>query len=82
MIKGDTAHFDYVAGECAAGIMQVSLQTGVPCTFGVLTTYNREQALARARGKANKGAEAAETAIEMANLLQKLGVQKGQKLRG
>ncbi len=71
VIKGETAHFDFVAGECAAGVMRVSLDTGVPCAFGVLTTYTREQALARSATEDNKGAEAAETAIEMANLLLK-----------
>jgi len=62
VIRGDTPHFDYVAGEAARGLMQVSLETGVPVIFGVLTTDNREQAEARA----NKGFDAAMTAIEMA----------------
>jgi 6,7-dimethyl-8-ribityllumazine synthase len=71
VIKGETAHFEYVAGECAAGVTRVGLDSGVPCTFGVLTTYDREQALARSGpDERNKGAEAAETAIEMANLLR------------
>lgn len=72
VINGETAHFQYVAGECASGIMHVNLDTGVPCSFGVLTTYDREQALARSGPKNNKGAEAAETAIEMANLVRRL----------
>lgn len=72
VINGETAHFQYVAGECASGIMHVNLDTGVPCAFGVLTTYDRDQALARSGPRNNKGAEAAETAIEMANLLGRL----------
>ena len=67
VIRGDTPHFDYVAGEAARGLMQVSLETGVPVIFGVLTTDNLEQAEARAGGKlGNKGFDAAMTAIEMA----------------
>jgi 6,7-dimethyl-8-ribityllumazine synthase len=73
VIKGETAHFDYVAGQAAAGLGQVALATGIPCAFGVLTTYDRGQALARSRGEENKGAEAAETAIEVANLLRLIG---------
>jgi 6,7-dimethyl-8-ribityllumazine synthase len=73
VIRGDTPHFDYVAGECAAGIAQVALESGVPVAFGVLTTDTVEQATARAGGKdGNKGADAALTAIEMANLLRRL----------
>ena len=73
VIRGDTPHFDYVAGECAAGIAQVALESGVPVAFGVLTTDTVEQATARAGGKdGNKGAAAALTAIEMANLLRRL----------
>jgi len=70
VINGETAHFQYVAGECARGIMHVQLDTGVPCAFGVLTTFDREQALARSGEKNNKGAEATEAAIEMVNLLR------------
>jgi 6,7-dimethyl-8-ribityllumazine synthase len=67
VVRGDTPHFDYVAGESARGIMQVSLETGVPVIFGVLTTDNWEQAEARAGGSAgNKGFDAAMTAVEMA----------------
>jgi 6,7-dimethyl-8-ribityllumazine synthase len=70
VIRGETYHFEIVADQAAAGIMQVQLDTGVPVTFGVLTTEDREQALARSGPKNNKGAEAAEAAIEMANLLR------------
>lgn len=69
VVRGDTFHFEVVAMQCAAGLMQVQLDTGVPIAFGVLTTDDREQALARSGPKNNKGAEAAEVAIEMANLL-------------
>ena len=73
VIRGDTPHLDYVAGECAAGIGRVALESGVPVAFGVLTTDTVEQAMDRAGGKAgNKGAEAALTAIEMVNLLRRL----------
>jgi len=73
VIRGDTPHFDYVAGECAAGIGRVALESGVPVAFGVLTTDTVEQAMDRAGGKAgNKGADAALTAIEMVNLLRRL----------
>jgi len=70
VIRGETYHFELVAGQAAAGVMQVQLDTGVPITFGVLTTDDKEQALARSGPKNNKGAEAAEAAIEMANLLR------------
>ena len=70
VIRGGTPHFDYVAGECAKGIGQVSLDAGLPIAFGVLTTDSIEQAIERAGTKAgNKGAEAAMTALEMVNLL-------------
>ncbi len=73
VIRGSTPHFDYVAGEAAKGIAQVSLETGVPVAFGVLTTETIEQAIERAGTKAgNKGFEAAMTAIEMANLLKQM----------
>jgi 6,7-dimethyl-8-ribityllumazine synthase len=73
VIRGDTAHFDYVAGPCAAGIAQAGLETGVPVIFGVLTTNDLQQALDRAGGgEGNKGAEAATTAIEMVTLLRAL----------
>jgi len=74
VIRGDTPHFDYVAGECASGISRVALATGVPVAFGVLTTDDRDQAFARAGGaEGNKGAEAAATAVEMVDLLRQLG---------
>jgi 6,7-dimethyl-8-ribityllumazine synthase len=73
VIRGDTPHFDYVAGECAAGVSRIALETGIPIAFGVLTTETVEQAMDRAGGKAgNKGADAALTAIEMVNLLRRL----------
>lgn len=69
IIRGATGHYDFVAGELAKGIAHVSLETGVPVMFGVLTTENLEQAIERAGTKAgNKGSEAAKSAIEMANL--------------
>jgi 6,7-dimethyl-8-ribityllumazine synthase len=73
VIRGETAHFEYVASQAAAGIMQVALSTGVPVTFGVLTTDTVEQALNRAGLKGgNKGADAALAAIELVNLLPRL----------
>ncbi|MGH8280765.1 MAG: 6,7-dimethyl-8-ribityllumazine synthase [Gammaproteobacteria bacterium] len=73
VIRGETPHFDYVAGECARGVQQAALDTGVPVAFGVLTCDTVEQALARAGGSAgNKGADAALAALEMAGLLRKL----------
>jgi 6,7-dimethyl-8-ribityllumazine synthase len=73
VIRGQTPHFDYVAGECAGGIARVQLESGVPIAFGVLTTDTAEQAVDRAGGKAgNKGADAALVALEMANLLRRL----------
>ena len=73
VIRGDTAHFDYVAGPCAYGVARAALDTGVPVIFGVLTTDDLTQALDRAGGcEGNKGAEAAATAIEMATLLRSL----------
>lgn len=71
VIRGATAHFDYVAGEAATGIAAVARDTGVPVTFGVLTVDTIEQAIERAGTKAgNKGAEAALAAIELANLVR------------
>ena len=73
VIRGDTPHFDYVAGECASGVSRVALESGIPIAFGVLTTDTVEQAMDRSGGKAgNKGADAALTAIEMVNLLRRL----------
>ncbi|MGC9129124.1 MAG: 6,7-dimethyl-8-ribityllumazine synthase, partial [Acidithiobacillus sp.] len=73
VIRGGTPHFDYVAGEAAKGIAQVSLETGVPVVFGVLTTDSIEQAIERAGTKAgNKGFDAALTALEMVHLLAQI----------
>lgn len=73
LIRGSTPHFDYIAGEASGGIAQASWQSGIPITFGVITTETIEQAIERAGSKAgNKGAEAAAVAIEMANLLKQL----------
>ena len=70
VIKGSTSHYDYVCAEVSKGVASVSLETGVPVIFGVLTTDNIEQAIERAGTKAgNKGSEAAKSAIEMANLM-------------
>jgi len=71
VIRGATPHFDYVASEVSKGIANVSLETGIPIAFGVLTTDTLEQAIERAGSKAgNKGWDAALAAIEMANLLK------------
>jgi 6,7-dimethyl-8-ribityllumazine synthase len=76
VIRGETPHFNYVAGEAARGIADASAETGVPMAFGLLTTNTVEQAAERAGGKSgNKGFDAAMTAIEMANLLRKLRAQ-------
>lgn len=73
VIRGETSHFDYVAGECASGLSRVASDTGIPVAFGVLTTESTEQAVDRAGGKAgNKGADAAASAIELATLLRRL----------
>jgi 6,7-dimethyl-8-ribityllumazine synthase len=73
VVRGDTGHYDFVAGQCAAGIQQVQLTTGVPVIFGVLTTDTLEQALQRSEpDDSNKGREAALTGIEMARLLRSL----------
>ncbi|KMK51462.1 6,7-dimethyl-8-ribityllumazine synthase [[Actinobacillus] muris] len=73
VIRGSTTHYDYVCNEAAKGIGAVSLETGVPVMFGVLTTENIEQAIERAGTKAgNKGAECALGAIEMVNVLKAL----------
>ena len=73
VIRGATPHFDFVAKECASGIARVSSETGIPTTFGVLTTHTTEQAIERAGTKAgNKGFDAAMAAIEMANLMSEV----------
>ena len=75
VIRGDTPHFEYVAGECARGLAQASAEFDVPIGFGVLTTDNDEQAEARAGGAmGNKGHEAAMAALEMADLFDRLDV--------
>jgi 6,7-dimethyl-8-ribityllumazine synthase len=79
VIRGATAHFDYVAGGAAGGISNVALQTGVPVIFGVITTESIEQAIERAGTKmGNKGFEAAVSAIEMADLMAKLRERASQ----
>ena len=73
VIRGDTPHFDYVAGQAASGLARVQLESSIPVVFGVLTTNTVEQAEARAGGESgNKGYDAAITAIEMAELLRRL----------
>ena len=73
VIRGETPHFEYVAGECAAGVTRASLDTGVPIASGVLTVEDREQAHERIGGReGHKGEEAAATAIEMVSLLRNL----------
>lgn len=73
VIRGGTPHFDFVAGECASGLMRVSLDHGIPVTFGVLTTDTVEQALERAgTGEGNKGFDAALTAMEMVATMRRL----------
>ncbi len=74
VIRGSTSHYDYVCNEVSKGIAAVSLETGIPVMFGVLTTENIEQAIERAGSKAgNKGSECAEGAIEMVNLIREMG---------
>lgn len=74
VVRGDTPHFDFVAGECARGVQQVALETDTPVIFGVLTTDTEEQANARIAGGAvgDKGAEAMTSALEMVSLLRHL----------
>ena len=77
VIKGETAHFEYISAEVSRGLADVMQQTGVPLGFGVLTTYTAEQALERSKGDAsNKGYEATASAIEMASLLKQLKEEK------
>ena len=79
VIRGATGHYEHVAGQCAAGIERVQLDTGVPVVFGVLTTETVDQAIERAGTKAgNKGFESAQTAIEMADLLRQLPKQPAE----
>ena len=73
VIRGQTSHYDYVCNEVSKGIAQVAMQTGVPTMFGIVTTENIEQAIARAGSKAgNKGYDCALGAIEMVNLMEQL----------
>lgn len=73
LIRGATAHFDYIAGQVSAGVSRASLDSGIPCVFGVLTTDTLEQAFERAGSKAgNKGAEAALAAIEMVSIVSQI----------
>lgn len=73
VIRGDTPHFDYVAGECARHLSEIPLETGVPVAFGVLTTNTVEQAIDRAGAKAgNKGFDAALSAIEMVDVMRRM----------
>jgi 6,7-dimethyl-8-ribityllumazine synthase len=79
VIRGDTPHFDYVAGETARGLMQASLDTNVPILFGVITADNVEQTEARCGdGNDNKGYEAAISAIEMANLIREMEIRRDE----
>ena len=74
LIRGATPHFEYIASACAHGITAAAASTGVPMTFGVLTANSAEEALERAApGPANKGREAADAALEMARLFERLG---------
>ncbi len=82
VIRGSTAHFDYVAGEAAGGISSAALETGVPVIFGVITTETIEQAIERAGTKlGNKGFEAAAAAIEMADLMPRLRERSETKIQ-
>ena len=73
VIRGETTHYDYVCGEAARGIQDVQLETGVPCSFGVLTVENMDQALARVGGgKRHQGRDAAEVVLRMAALRREL----------
>jgi 6,7-dimethyl-8-ribityllumazine synthase len=79
VIRGETSHYDIVAGECASGVQQVQLATGIPVAFGVLTTEDERQALARSEGVGghNVGEEAALVAVEMARLADAVGATTG-----
>ena len=79
VIRGETTHYDIVAGECARGVQDVQLRTGVPIAFGVLTTEDERQALARSEGPGghNVGEEAATVAVEMAGIARRFGANTG-----
>jgi 6,7-dimethyl-8-ribityllumazine synthase len=82
VIKGQTPHFDFVAGEAAAGIQRVALETGVPATFGVITALTEAQAWERAGGEVgNRGQEAADAAVEMAEFVQRFEPMNGVRTR-
>ena len=72
VIRGGTPHFEYVAGECVKGISQISLDSEIPIAFGVLTVDTVEQAIERSGSSENKGAEAAESTVQMISLIDKL----------
>ena len=73
LIRGETAHFEYISNHVSLGIGQVGLETGIPIAFGVLTAFNDEQAMARSEANSeNKGFEAAMAAVEMVNLLHRI----------
>ncbi|AIL65930.1 6,7-dimethyl-8-ribityllumazine synthase [Rickettsiales bacterium Ac37b] len=72
VIKGETSHFEYVCSQVSYGCQKLALEYTIPIIFGILTTYNIEQALARVRGKKNKGVELAKTALEMINVIHKI----------
>ena len=79
VVRGDTPHFDYVAGNAASGLARIAAESGIPVAFGILTTNTVEQAIDRAGAKSgNKGFDAAMTAIEMANLLRTLRENGGE----
>ena len=81
VIRGDTPHFDYVAGQAAAGILQASMETGIPVMFGVITADTLQQALDRTGEKAdNKGYEAAVSAVEMVNLFREMDRRAAEKV--
>ena len=81
VIRGDTPHFDYVAGQAAAGILQASMQTGIPVMFGVITADTLQQALDRTGEKAdNKGYEAAVSAVEMVSLFREMDRRTAEKV--
>lgn len=81
VIRGDTPHFEYVAGQAAAGILQASMQTGVPVMFGVITADTMQQALDRTGEKAdNKGYEAAISAVEMTNMFREMDRRNDEKV--
>jgi len=83
VIRGDTGHYDFVAGQCAAGLQRVQLDTGVPVVFGVLTTDTVDQALVRSEGDgSNKGREAAETALRTVAVLSDLSSRSSRSRVG